>query len=80
MEIAISYWGTEPLELEDRDREQNEPPTIQGEMVIDSLDCLDPHRSTWLDGIHLRILREVLKGLSEPHSIAYHQPLSNGGS
>lgn len=78
METAISYWGTQPLEVEDRDREQNEPPTVQGEMVSDSLGCLDPHRSTWLDGIHLRILREVLKMLSEPHSLIYHQHLSNG--
>lgn len=33
--------GTQSPELEDRDRKQNETPTIQGQMVNDLLDHLD---------------------------------------
>ena len=39
--------GTQPPELEDRDREQNEDPIIQGEMVSDLLHHLDTLTSLW---------------------------------
>ena len=35
--------GTQPLELEDRDGEQNEVPIIQGEIVSNLLHHLDTH-------------------------------------
>jgi len=41
--------GTQPAELEDRDREQNEAPIIQGEMVSDLLHHLDTHKLEWLE-------------------------------
>ncbi|KAK4831158.1 hypothetical protein QYF61_015628 [Mycteria americana] len=46
--------GTQPPELEARDREQNEAPIIQGEMVTDLLHHLDTHKSTEPDGICTR--------------------------
>lgn len=33
----------------------------------------DNHRSVELDGIHPRILRELVEGLTEPHSSLYQQ-------
>lgn len=56
--------------MEDGDWKQNEPPIAQGEMVSDLLDHLDPHKSTGPDGIHLRVLRKLMKMLSEPHSMS----------
>ena len=43
--------GTQPPEGEDRDKEQNEAPIIQGEMLSDLLRHLDTHKSTGPDGI-----------------------------
>ncbi|KAK4822331.1 hypothetical protein QYF61_013030 [Mycteria americana] len=65
--------GTQPPELADRDGEQNEAPRIQGEMVSDLLHHLDTHRSMGPDGIHPRVLREVVEVLTKPLSILYQQ-------
>ncbi|KAK4825315.1 hypothetical protein QYF61_026834 [Mycteria americana] len=46
--------GTQPLELEDRDGDQNGAPIIQGEMVSDLLHHLDTHKSMGPDEIHPR--------------------------
>ncbi|KAK4810579.1 hypothetical protein QYF61_007316 [Mycteria americana] len=75
---ASCSWGTQPPELEDRDREQNEAPIIHGEMVSDLLrhtvsDHLDTHKSTGPDGIHPRALRELAEVLTKPLSIIYQQ-------
>lgn len=43
-------------ELEDRDREHNEAPMTQGEMVSDLLHDLETNNSMELDGFHLRVL------------------------
>jgi len=68
-----SVWGTQPPELEDRNREQNEAPIIQGEMVSNLLCHLDMHNSMGLDGIHLRVLTELAEVLTQPLSIIYQQ-------
>ncbi|KAK4807414.1 hypothetical protein QYF61_001177 [Mycteria americana] len=65
--------GTQPLELEDRDGDQNGAPIIQGEMVSDLLHHLDTHKSTGPDGIHPRVLRELADVLTKPLSVIYQQ-------
>ncbi|GAB0204317.1 hypothetical protein GRJ2_002897300 [Grus japonensis] len=70
--------GTQPPELEDRDGEQNEAPMIQGEMVSDLLHQLDTHKSMEPDGIHPRVLRELVKVLTKPLSIIYQQSWLTG--
>ncbi|KAK4823544.1 hypothetical protein QYF61_003176 [Mycteria americana] len=65
--------GNQPPELEDRYREQNEAPIIQGEVVSDLLHPLDTHNPMGPDGIHPRVWRELAKVLTKPHSILYHQ-------
>ncbi|KAK4830118.1 hypothetical protein QYF61_008545, partial [Mycteria americana] len=66
--------------MEDRDREQNEAPIIQGEMVRDLLDHLDTHKSLRLYGIHARVLRELAEVLTKPLSILYQQSCLKGRS
>lgn len=56
--------STQHAELEDR--ELNEAPTIQGEMVSDMLQHLDTHSSMGPDGIHPRVLKELSEGLTKP--------------
>ncbi|KAK4825484.1 hypothetical protein QYF61_027639 [Mycteria americana] len=68
----------QPPELEDRDGEQKEAPIIQGEMVSDLLHHLDPHKSMGLDGIHPRVLRELVEVLTKPLSILYQQSWLTG--
>ncbi|KAK4818318.1 LOW QUALITY PROTEIN: hypothetical protein QYF61_010780, partial [Mycteria americana] len=70
--------GTQPAELEDRDREQNEAPITHGEMVSDLLHNLDTHRSMGPDGIPPRVLRELVEVLTRPLSIIYQQSWLTG--
>ena len=65
--------GTHPPELEDRDKEQNEAPIIQGEMVSNLLHHLDTHKSIRPDGIHPRVLRQLAEVFIKPLSIIYQQ-------
>ena len=70
--------GTQPPELEDRDREQNEAPIIQGEMVCDLLHHLDTLKSMGPGGIHPRVPRELVEVLTKPLSITYHRSWLTG--
>ncbi|KAK4832250.1 hypothetical protein QYF61_021602 [Mycteria americana] len=70
--------GYQPTELEDRDREQNEAPIIQKEMVSDLLHHLDTHKSMGTGGIHPRVLRELAEVLTKPLSILYQQSWLSG--
>ncbi|GAB0203638.1 receptor-type tyrosine-protein phosphatase zeta [Grus japonensis] len=70
--------GIQPPELEDRDGEQNKPPVIQEEAVNDLQCYLDAHRSMGLDGIHPRVLRELVEELAKPLSIIYQQSWLTG--
>ncbi|KFV56407.1 hypothetical protein N328_02995, partial [Gavia stellata] len=64
---------TQPPEMEGRDREQNEAPTIQGEKVSDLLHHLDTQKSMGPDGIHPRVLRELAEVLTKTLAIIYQQ-------
>jgi len=66
---TICSWGTQSPKLEDRDREQNEAPMIQGEIVSNLIHHLDTHTSMGLDSIHPRVLRELAEALTKPLSI-----------
>ncbi|KAK4832198.1 hypothetical protein QYF61_021031 [Mycteria americana] len=70
--------GTQPLELEDRDRDQNGAPIIQGEMVSDLLHHLNTHKSMGPDEIHPRVLKELAEELTKPLSIIYQQSWLTG--
>ncbi|KAK4825499.1 hypothetical protein QYF61_000012 [Mycteria americana] len=70
--------GTQPLELEDRDGDQNGVPIIQGEMVSDLLHHLDTHKSMGPDKIHPRVLKEPADVLTKPLSIIYQQSWLTG--
>ncbi|KAK4806350.1 hypothetical protein QYF61_017219 [Mycteria americana] len=70
--------GTQPPELEDRDGEQNEAPITQGEMVSDPLHPLDTHKSMGPEGIHPRVLRELVEALTKPLSVFYQQSWLSG--
>ncbi|KFV90657.1 hypothetical protein N327_04648, partial [Fulmarus glacialis] len=48
-------------------------PIIQGEMVSDLLHHLDTHKSMGPDGIHPRVLRELVEVLTKPLSILHQQ-------
>ncbi|GAB0197704.1 mitochondrial enolase superfamily member 1 [Grus japonensis] len=74
----LQVLGGECPELEDRDGEQSEAPTIQGEKLGDLLHHLDTHRSMGLDGIHPRVLRELVEVLTKPLSITYQQSWLTG--
>ena len=65
--------GSRGTQIEDRDREQNEAPIIQGEMVSDLLHHLDTHKSMGPDGIHPRVLRDLAEVLPKSLSIIYQQ-------
>jgi len=64
---------TQPPELEDRDRNKNEAPTVQGEMVSNLLHHLDAHKSMGPDGIHPRVLKDLAEVLIKTLSIIYQQ-------
>ncbi|KAK4809102.1 LOW QUALITY PROTEIN: hypothetical protein QYF61_004038 [Mycteria americana] len=70
--------GTQPLEMEDRDGDQNGAPTIQGEMASDLLHHLDTHKSMGPDGIHPRVLKERAEVLTKPLSIISQQSWLTG--
>ncbi|KAK4820693.1 hypothetical protein QYF61_003613 [Mycteria americana] len=70
--------GTQPPELEDRDRDQNGAPIIQGEKVSDLLHHLDIHKSMGPDEIPLRVLKELADVLTKPLSIVYQQSWLTG--
>ncbi|KAK4821972.1 hypothetical protein QYF61_006171, partial [Mycteria americana] len=70
--------GTQPLELEDRDGDQNGAPIIQGEMVSDLLHHLDTHKSVGPDEIYPRVLKELAEVLTKPLSIIYQQSWLTG--
>ncbi|GAB0175699.1 mitochondrial enolase superfamily member 1 [Grus japonensis] len=65
--------GIQPLELEGRDVEQDEAIITQGEMVSDLLHHLDKHKPMGPDGIHPRVLRELVEMLPKPLSSIYQQ-------
>ncbi|KAK4818500.1 hypothetical protein QYF61_014230 [Mycteria americana] len=69
--------GIQPPEQEDRGGEQNKPPIIQ-EAVNDLLHHLDTHKSMGPEGIHLRVLRELVEELAKPLSIIYQQSWLTG--
>ncbi|PKU31730.1 rna-directed dna polymerase from mobile element jockey-like [Limosa lapponica baueri] len=64
---------TQPPELEDGEDEQNEAPVIQAEMVSDLLQHLNLQRSIGPNGVHPRVLRELVEVLIKPLSIVYQQ-------
>ena len=68
--------GTQLLELEDKNEEQNEAPIIQREMVSNLLHCLNTHMSMELDGIHPRVLRELGNVMKQVHPKCYHMALA----
>ncbi|KAK4826010.1 hypothetical protein QYF61_003783 [Mycteria americana] len=74
----LGHYGTQPPELEDRDGEQNEAPVIQWEMVSDLLHHLDIDKSMGPDGIHTRVLRELVEVFTKPLSILYQQSWLTG--
>lgn len=53
--------------------EQNKTPTIQEEAGSGLLLHLKCHTSTGLDGIHLRVLRELAEMIAKLLSIIYQQ-------
>jgi len=58
--------------------EQKDTPKIQRETVSDLLSHLDTHKSMGLDGIHSRVLQELVDVLAEPLSIIYQQSWLTG--
>ncbi|KAJ7396395.1 hypothetical protein BTVI_145453 [Pitangus sulphuratus] len=61
------------LELVDRDKRLNSPTVIKEETYSDLLCHLDPHKSMGPDGIHPRVMRELVEELTKPLSIIYQQ-------
>jgi len=59
--------------LEDRDGEWNKPSITQEEAVNDLLCHLDTYKSMGPDGIHPRVLRQLMEELAKPLSTIYQQ-------
>jgi len=64
--------------LEDREGVQNKPPIIQEQAVNNLLCHLDSHKSMGPDGIHPRVLTELVEELEKPLSIIYQQSWLTG--
>lgn len=64
---------TQPPELENNDGQKKEAPIFQGKIIRDLLHHLDTHKSMQLDGVHLRVWRELVKVLTKPLSIISQQ-------
>ncbi|KAJ7422488.1 hypothetical protein WISP_37703 [Willisornis vidua] len=56
--------------------EAKTPPVIQEETVRGLLSQLDPHKSVGPDGIHPRVMRELVDELSKPLTVIYQQSWS----
>jgi len=74
----LSIQGRQPLVLEDKEAEQNTPPTTQEEAVNDLLCHLDTYKSMGPDGMHPRVLRELVKELTKTLSIICQQSWLTG--
>ncbi|KAJ7412697.1 hypothetical protein BTVI_45630 [Pitangus sulphuratus] len=59
--------------LVDRNRKPNSLPVIQEETFSDPLSHLDPHKSMGLDGIHPRLMRDLVEELAKPLPNIYQQ-------
>jgi len=70
--------GTQPLVLEDREGEWNNPPIIREEAVNDLLYHLDTYKSMGPDGIHARVLMELVGELAKPLFIICQQSWLTG--
>jgi len=64
--------------LEDREGVQNKPPIIQEEAVNELLCHLDTYKSMGPDGIHLRVLRELVEEMAKSLCIIYQQSWLRG--
>ncbi|KFW76874.1 Retrovirus-related Pol polyprotein LINE-1, partial [Manacus vitellinus] len=62
----------------DRGGELNSPSVICEEAVSDPLSHLDAQKSMGPDGIHLRVMRELVEELVKLFSIIYHQSWLTG--
>jgi len=69
----LVHGKVKPQVLEDRDGEQNKPPIIQEEAVNDLLCHQDTYKSMGPDGIHSRVLRELVEELAKTLSIIFQQ-------
>jgi len=65
--------GTQPPVLVGKDGEQNRLCIIHSEMVLDLLPKLDTHKSMGPDGLHPRMLRELVDVVTKPPSIIFQQ-------
>ena len=62
---------TQPHELGDGEGKQNEVSTVEEEVVRDLLHHLDAHKSVGLDGLHPRVLNELVDVLAKSLSMIY---------
>ena len=65
--------------MEDKDGEQNKPPTVQEETVRDLLLHLGCHKSMDPDGIQRKVLRELAEVIAKLPSTIYQQSWSTRG-
>jgi len=70
---------SQPPVLEDREEEQNKPPIIQEEAVNNLLCHLDAYKSMGVDGIRLRVLRELAEGAGQATLYHLSAVLANRG-